>query len=100
MTRCVLAQIRVAVDPEAAQERKGDSAEPVRLEIELPDTYPDVVPKIVGEASAVEPSVRACACERARRARERTRNELCPCPAALFCWGCRAVGQTSPGPCC
>ena len=52
MTRCVLAQIRVAVDPEAAQERKGDSAEPVRLEIEFPDTYPDVVPKIVGEARA------------------------------------------------
>jgi len=47
--------IRVAVDPEAAQERKGDSAEPVRLEIELPDTYPDVVPKIVVRYSHILP---------------------------------------------
>ena len=48
-------QVRVAVDPEAAAERKGDSAEPVRLEITFPDTYPDVAPNIVVKYSHILP---------------------------------------------
>jgi hypothetical protein len=51
----MLAQVRVAVDPEAAAERKGDSAEPVRLEITFPDTYPDVAPNIVVQYSHILP---------------------------------------------
>ena len=47
--------MRVAVDPEAAAERKGDSAEPVRLEISFPDTYPDVAPDIKVQYSHILP---------------------------------------------
>jgi len=47
------AQFRVAVDPEAAEERTGDSAEPVRLEITFPETYPDEVPDMVVKYSHI-----------------------------------------------
>ena len=65
MTRVGCGQVRVAVDPEAAAERKGDSAEPVRLEITFPDTYPDVAPTIVVKYSHILPKhaqarTRAC----------------------------------------
>ena len=46
-------QFRVAVDPEAAEERTGDSAEPVRLEITFPETYPDEVPDMVVKYSHI-----------------------------------------------
>eukprot|EP00282_Hemiselmis_andersenii_P024299 CAMPEP_0172006838 /NCGR_PEP_ID=MMETSP1041-20130122/5771_1 /TAXON_ID=464988 /ORGANISM="Hemiselmis andersenii, Strain CCMP439" /LENGTH=237 /DNA_ID=CAMNT_0012660881 /DNA_START=14 /DNA_END=724 /DNA_ORIENTATION=+ len=48
-------KFRVAVDPEAAEEREGDSAEPVRLEVTFPPTYPDVVPEIVVKYSHILP---------------------------------------------
>ncbi len=46
-------QIRVAVDPEAAETRKGDSADPVRLEITFTETYPDDAPKIAVKYSHI-----------------------------------------------
>ena len=46
-------QFRVAVDPEAAEEREGDSAQPVRLEVTFPPSYPDEVPKIVVKFSHI-----------------------------------------------
>ncbi|EKX50235.1 hypothetical protein GUITHDRAFT_104049 [Guillardia theta CCMP2712] len=46
---------RVAVDPEAAQEREGNSAQPVRLEITFPEKYPEEAPEIEVRYSHILP---------------------------------------------
>ena len=48
-------QYRVDVDPEAAAEREGEAAEPVRLEVTIPAQYPDEVPEFVVQYSHILP---------------------------------------------
>ena len=48
-------QYRVDVDPEAAAEREGEAAEPVRLEVTIPAQYPDEVPELVVQYSHILP---------------------------------------------